>query len=346
MRTLIKNATPGRVLLATLVWLGALFVLVTPSQAEQLPIKSYTTADGLARDSVVHIIQDSRGFLWFATAEGLSRFDGYRFKNYGVEQGLPHRSVTDLLESRSGVYWIATGDGICRFNPNGTARSSSTAAGHFPAPSTGVNAEPMFVVYHAGGPPRAEIVNTLLEDHTGVIWYGTDEGLYRLEQNGNTLKPQVVEIGLLRETLDDTRINSLVEDLQGSLWVGTVNGLYRRRPDGAVERYTTQQGLLSDNVHSLLRDRNGQLWAGTTFGLMALVDKPELGRTIVAHGYPGTEVMTLFESSNGKLQVGSTGLCELDLNAPVASRSIHCYAKATGLNDRIMSLAEDRTGNL
>src|SRR5882672_12079717 len=117
MRTLIKNATPGRVLLATLVWLGALFVLVTPSQAEQLPIKSYTTADGLARDSVVHIIQDSRGFLWFATAEGLSRFDGYRFKNYGVEQGLPHRNVNDFLETRDGTYLVATSVGLSVFNP-------------------------------------------------------------------------------------------------------------------------------------------------------------------------------------------------------------------------------------
>src|SRR5262249_2600237 len=44
------------------------------SQAEQLPIKIYTTADRL--------VQDSHGYLWFCTAEGLSRFDGYKFTNY------------------------------------------------------------------------------------------------------------------------------------------------------------------------------------------------------------------------------------------------------------------------
>ncbi|MBS1786109.1 MAG: hypothetical protein JST85_00200 [Acidobacteria bacterium] len=64
--------------------------------AQQLPLKSYTTADGLAHNGVNRIVKDSRGFLWFCTEEGLSRFDGYTFTNYGVEQGLPHPVVRIL----------------------------------------------------------------------------------------------------------------------------------------------------------------------------------------------------------------------------------------------------------
>jgi ligand-binding sensor domain-containing protein len=71
------------------------------SRAERLPVKTYTTADGLAHNSVHRIVRDSRGFLWFTTAEGLSRFDGYSFNNYGTgrtrwhavggnEEGLSH----------------------------------------------------------------------------------------------------------------------------------------------------------------------------------------------------------------------------------------------------------------
>src|SRR5262249_23924726 len=78
------------------------------ASAERLPIKTYTTADGLARDSINRIVLDSHGFLWFCTPEGLSRFDGYRFTNYGTDQGLPSRFVEDLLETRSGEYWAAT----------------------------------------------------------------------------------------------------------------------------------------------------------------------------------------------------------------------------------------------
>ena len=72
--------------------------LTITARAERLPIKSYTTADGLANNAVNRILRDSRGFLWFCTGEGLSRFDGYSFTNYGIEQGLPSAIVNDLLK--------------------------------------------------------------------------------------------------------------------------------------------------------------------------------------------------------------------------------------------------------
>ena len=65
------------------------------------------------------IVKDSRGFLWFCTAEGLSRFDGYAFANFGTDQGLPHAHVNDLLETRGGDYWVATNAGLVRFDPKG-----------------------------------------------------------------------------------------------------------------------------------------------------------------------------------------------------------------------------------
>src|SRR5215469_15442953 len=83
------------------------------AHAEQLPIKTYTTADGLAQDNVNRIVHDSRGFLWFCTVEGLSRFDGYRFTTYTPDQGLRQRVVTDFLETRKGSYWVATSASVC-----------------------------------------------------------------------------------------------------------------------------------------------------------------------------------------------------------------------------------------
>src|SRR5215471_13483629 len=103
-------------------WAGSLalaFALSNIVLAERLPIRVYTTADGLPRDQINRIVRDSRGFLWFCTPEGLSRFDGYAFTNYTTDQGLPSRNVNDLLETRSGVYWVATSNGIARFNPTG-----------------------------------------------------------------------------------------------------------------------------------------------------------------------------------------------------------------------------------
>ena len=89
--------------LRQIILLIAVLLIVSPSSsAEQLPIKTYTIAEGLARDSINCIVQDSHGFMWFCTPEGLSRFDGYGFANYGPEHGLPSRLVTDLVETRDG----------------------------------------------------------------------------------------------------------------------------------------------------------------------------------------------------------------------------------------------------
>src|SRR3982751_7148317 len=75
--------------------------------AERLPVKTYSVADGLLRDYVYKIRQDSQGFLWFCTPGGLSRFDGYAFTNFSTDDGLPDRYVNDFLETRSGDMWIA-----------------------------------------------------------------------------------------------------------------------------------------------------------------------------------------------------------------------------------------------
>src|ERR1044072_718554 len=94
-------------------------ILILPGRvkSEHLPIKPYTPADGLAHNVVNRIVRDSRGFLWFCTREGLSRFDGYGLTNYGLEHGLPSAIITGLLETAEGLYWVATAGGMCRFNP-------------------------------------------------------------------------------------------------------------------------------------------------------------------------------------------------------------------------------------
>src|SRR5215470_10714970 len=96
--------------------IGSLAVLLArAAQAEQLPLKTYTIADGLAHGSVVSIYQDRKGYLWFGTWEGLSRFDGYGFVNYDRRDGLPHVFINHITEDRQGRLWVATnGGGVAR----------------------------------------------------------------------------------------------------------------------------------------------------------------------------------------------------------------------------------------
>src|SRR5947207_12931956 len=90
-------------------WILALGVHATccSLHGAQLPLRRYSTADGLANNAVYSIASDARGFLWFATAEGLSRFDGYGFANQTERTGLPHGAIYQVLAGRNGNYWLA-----------------------------------------------------------------------------------------------------------------------------------------------------------------------------------------------------------------------------------------------
>ena len=100
-------------------WLLCAFLLFSFARAERLPVKTYTTADGLQRDIISRIRQDSRGFLWFCTGEGISRFDGVEMTNFTVTDGLPNRFVNDFLEAKNGTIYLATRKGLARLNPHG-----------------------------------------------------------------------------------------------------------------------------------------------------------------------------------------------------------------------------------
>src|SRR6266581_6244655 len=323
-----------------------LFAAGTPL-AEQLPIKTYTTADGLPRDQINRIVRDSHGFLWFCTPEGLSRFDGYTFTNYTMEQGLPHRNVNDLLETRDGIYWIATSNGLSRFNPVGFAQLDKDST------RDARSSEAMIVTYRVNE-KRASGVNVLFEDHTGTIWCGTNGGLYKLEQTGQAWSLRFVDIGIPAETWDDATINAITEDERGALWVGAGSGLYRYLTDGRAERFTVQDGLPRNFVSALLMDRDGRLWVGAKLGLcrFALEKGPSRPRAsriyTTSDGLANNDIKSLFQSSDGRLWIGIFGgLSELVSQGKDAEPKFRSYTTAQGLSAfGIFAVAEDPDGNI
>ena len=246
-----KSVKAVRLLLA----LGALFTVTVTALAERLPIKIYTTADGLGHNVVHRVVCDSRGFLWFCTREGLSRFDGYNFTNYGLDQGLPSAIINDLLETPDGQYWVATSAGLCRFNPLGKIEAGAGA---------------IFTVYSPAEDKRSKHISTLLRDRAGHVWCGTSNGLYRCEVYGNAVNFVPVELGI-SDYLQSRSIECLLEDRAGRLWVGAAIGLFRLWPDGRVEAYTARNGLPGVGIYSLLEDREGRIWAGTKTGGICLL---------------------------------------------------------------------------
>ncbi len=313
------------------------------SHAEQLPIRAWTTADGLPHNHINCIRRDSRGYLWICTDEGLARFDGYRFVNYGTAQGLPNLTVNDFIEARDGSYWVATDGGVCLFNPLGKA-----------APPNTNQTIPMFTVYRVSEREETNHVNGVLEDPDSSLWLATSGGLFHLQQTNGQVRITAEEIGYPAGNLDQRHVTKLTFDSRGTLWAMAISGLYRRSHGGRWERYGMEQGFSNNFVQSLFEDRRGRLWVGSrNRGLKLLVADPQPGQRIVEktyarrEGLPGVDVRNITPLPDGRAWLCVVG--GLVLFDPEANddQKFQTYKMAHGLTtEEVYNVIEDREGNL
>ncbi len=371
---------------STLLRRGALLaslliaLLPAPSLSEQLPVRTYTIADGLAHDQVDKIMQDSHGFLWFCTIDGLSRFDGYRFTNYGARDGLPLSRVNDMLESRrDGIYWIATnGGGVSRFDPRSDARLVAEARARQSPGVVAARAESAnFTSYRVGDEPQTNIVESIYEDAAGNVWAGTQGGLFRLAPGGGAFER--VSLGIPSRPDRAVEVASMVEDAEGSLWIGTNRGIVRRLPGGRNLHHPVRMSQGTDYVWSLLADGEGRLWIGHQTGLLVCLPAPAAtlsadtaaaappswrvaagpnaraddGRLLVpaapgearfyttADGLAHNNVQALRQFADGRVWIGTRGGLSVFDGARFRN-----YSAAHGLSARVSTLAEDRDGNV
>lgn len=299
----------------------------SPLGAGRLPIRTYTTADGLPASSVKCIVRDSHGFLWLCTYDGLVRFDGYTFVTYGLKDGIPDRAVTAFLETRDGTYWAGTNNGVARFQPDaiGTRRRA-------------------FVRYGLPGPEGSQYVTAMAEDREGAVWCGTHEGVFRKARKSQF---QAVEIGLPATNWKTRFIQALAVDSQNSLWAGTEDaGLYRRRPDGTVEHYQSP----CQSISAVVPDRQGRIWAGSSKGVCLLTARPGKQDFTFARlygpsdGLPNARIHALLERPNGEIWAGSEA--GIGVLAPGVAHFVPLGA-GNGLADvQIRALGADPDNNI
>ena len=230
-----------------------------PSRAARLPIRAYSSADGLPSDRISRIVRDSRGYLWILTREGLSRFDGTRFVNYDAGRGLPSADVRDLLEARDGTLWVGTLHGL--------AWLAAGRAGPLAAAT-------LFSALAVGAGEANEVLS-LLEDRQGRIWVGTSAGLAVLEQGARgPLAARPLSLEGVRGN-GHPSIFAMVEDAEGCLWLATQAGLLHRCEGAPLEGLPVVSPPHDDRVFGVQVDAAGRIWAGhVDLGVFVLWPKP------------------------------------------------------------------------
>ncbi len=327
------------------IFLG-LMILPVALPAQDLRITLFerlSVEHGLSYNGVQTIHQDSRGFLWIGTSQGLNRHDGYSFEVYkhrpGDSGSLSENIVVAIHEDRRGRLWIGTEGGGLNLFERGEQRFR-----HF---------------RHDPSDPRSlsqDYVNVILEDRTGVLWVGCETELNRFD--GSAAFTRYLHDPEDPASLASNGVEALLEDSSGRLWIGTENGLelYDRAADAFVHyRHDPEdpRSLMHPKVTELIEDRDGTLWLGTEAGLDHF--DPRTGRFIhFVHDRsdpnslsPG-KVHALWVDRRGELWVGTLGgLCRLDRERGTFLRFRHDPTDSQSLSsDMVRSIYEDRTGIL
>ncbi len=102
--------------LRSLLLIFILSAVSLSSRCQTYPYREYTIDDGLPQSETMAVFQDSRGYIWIPTRNGLARFDGQTFISYMRKDGLPSNIVTQVMEDRAGIVWVVTAKGLARFN--------------------------------------------------------------------------------------------------------------------------------------------------------------------------------------------------------------------------------------
>lgn len=274
--------------------------------------RTWGPAEGLPQNTVHAIQQTKDGHLWFATEEGVSRFDGVQFTTFSKlnTPAFKSNNVTSLWASRDGSLWIGTdGGGIIHYE-NGVFRNYSVPEGL--SSSTAL---------------------AIIEDRLGTVWILTAQGLDRLAEGKITTYGK-------NSGIFGTTIGALAVEPSGRIWVGTPNGiaLFTR---GVFSRFDLKQENLS--VHSLLYDRQGELWIGTGNQGVYRWNGQQFVQFTQVQGLPNAPVDALYEDHHGRHWLGTFGggICRLD------GKTFECLTSKQGLSsDNVHALYEDMEGSM
>ena len=251
-------------------------------------IKRYSIKDGLSQAVVNSISQDDKGWMWFATDDGLNRFDGYAFTVFKFDKSGPNQFhdnfVQRLFKDSQGRLWVSSRRGLYQFdlstqkwtvflNPK---KNGNNDVSYISESSTGK----LWIGWYFGGigvfypstntydttqtfKLNSTATITVFEDSYGYIWAGaqnTGLDVFRIREGK---EPEKITAYSASDILPSQYVKCFLEDHLGNIWIGTTKGLVLFiRAEGKFVLLDTilpsQRG-----VFSLLEDKDKTLWIGT-----------------------------------------------------------------------------------
>jgi ligand-binding sensor domain-containing protein/serine phosphatase RsbU (regulator of sigma subunit) len=338
-------STKYRVLIAELFFV---LLLVPYLYAESnITFNHLSVEDGLSQSSVTCILQDSKGFMWFGTQDGLNLYNGYTFKTFknnpSDSTSLTNNFIFSLIESQSGQLIIETQGGIFhQFNP----RSESFSV---------LDKDSINLI-----DARINTVGALLIESSGIEWkggLGSGSGLQRTDLNSgasivykhNPDDPH---------SLSNDKVYSIFRDSERNLWIATSDGLDRFDENtGNFIHYKNDPAdpsSLSDNwVWPIYQDSRGNLWIGTVRGGICLFD-PESGAFVTYKNDPDDPrsindnfIFSIFEDRSGLLWIGTNlgGISYFNPSSQIFDHYKHDPNNDNSLSDDvILSMLVDNKG--
>src|SRR5947209_1316687 len=318
-----------------------IFIVCLNVGAQRLSFHNYSVHDGLANAHVNSVYQDRKGYLWFGTWEGLSRFDGYGFTNYGRRDGLANPIINDITEDRDGNLWVATQTGGVARLIDDPKESSS-----LPQDTSDTTTRKKFINYSMSDKRESNVVGALLFDAENTLWCVTEGGIYRARvPTGNQrfdLKFELVG----QTPADKGWTGYALADNQGRLWFGFYDELIEFS-EGRITKYHLPDKL-DASVISIQSDWHGGLFVASHVAVFDFlpptdVESKEQWRKLPLALMPRPEeVYTMLSEPNDTLWLGTShGLIKYQDGRQTRMTT------AQGLSENhVSSLFKDREENL
>ena len=279
-------------------------------QISNTKFEHITNSDGLMHNSIRFSFQDSRGYMWFGTNNGLYKYNGYEFKIYNNELGnkysLIGNRITSISEDSSGKVWIGTNKGLCTYN-----RDSDSFVRDL------YNSEiSSYFNFH-------NFINTIFIDTLDNIWLGTTQGLYNLKKSSKGFKLSVFKTSNQVDGLASNYISCITQYKEGLL-IGTPNGLNKLEfsDDDQVKITRIKNNVIgSVNIKSLFVDSDLSIWVGTLNGLHKIETSIENTFNVytnylaeIENSFANNSINTIHQVDSSTIWIGTlnSGIFELN----------------------------------